>query len=79
MTARVQTYFDGYKKMTIDRLDVGDLPQEKVNYLQRLIEQWRQEAAIQKSDKPVTNKNTVFATHDSDVVGGEFKRSNAYE
>jgi hypothetical protein len=56
-------------------LDVRGIPDEKVHYLQQLVERWKEQAKQKKKSGRVIE----FATHDSDVIGGEFKRANAYE
>lgn len=56
-------------------LDVRDLPDEQVQWLKRVIEGLR----MQDKQEKKQNKDSTFATHDSDVMGGEFSRKNAYE
>ena len=53
----------------MEALDVRGVPEEKVSYLQRLIEQWRQEAAQAEDGKPGEDEGIVFATHPSKVIG----------
>jgi len=54
---------------TVDALDVKGLPQEKVNYLQKLIEQWRQEVTEVKAEGNDLDKDIVFTPHKSKVIG----------
>jgi hypothetical protein len=63
---------------TVDALNIKGLPQEKVNYLQRLIEQWRQEVAEVKADGNDLDKDIVFTTHKSKVIG-PLTRQEIYE
>ena len=59
----------------MDTLDVRGVPDKHIPWLRRLVEGVRKQAERPNKD----SKNAVFATHDSDVIGGEFKRANAYE
>ena len=56
-------------------LDVRDLPEDQVEWLKQIVEGLRRQR--KKGKKPSAQLD--FATHDSDVIGGEFKRANAYE
>lgn len=56
-------------KMATDTLDVRGLPDEKVGYLQRLIERWRQETGHAQHLGQDTDEGIVFATHPSKVIG----------
>jgi hypothetical protein len=59
-------------------LDVEGLPEDRVAYLESLIVIFRKQH--QKSrEQNGQGQVSVFATHDSDVIGGEFNRANAYE
>ena len=55
--------------MTTDTLDVRGLPDEKVGYLQQLIERWRQETDHAPHTGQGTGEEIVFATHPSKVIG----------
>lgn len=55
--------------MATDTLDVRGLPEEKVGYLQRLIERWRQEVDHAQHLGQDTDGGIVFATHPSKVIG----------
>ena len=59
----------------MEALDVRDLPDAQVQWLQRVVEGLRGQRRQEKK----RSEQIVFATHDSDVIGGEFKRANAYE
>ena len=59
----------------MEMLDVRDLPDTQVQWLQRVVEGLRRQRPQEKK----RSEHIVFATHDSDVIGGEFKRANAYE
>ncbi len=54
-------------------LDVRGFPEDKVSYLQQLVEKWRREEVESKDDELLESKDIVFATHDSDVIGGVFE------
>ena len=53
----------------MEALDVRGVPEEKVSYLQRLIEQWRLEAAKAEGGDVEEATGIVFATHPSKVIG----------
>jgi len=57
------------QNMATDTLDVRGLPDEKVGYLQRLIERWRQETGHAPHAGQSTDEEIVFATHPSKVIG----------
>lgn len=59
----------------METLDVRDLPDMQVQWLQRIVEGLRRQHQQAKK----RGEQIAFATHDSDVIGGEFKRVNAYE
>ena len=60
----------------MDTLDVRGVPDKHVEWLRRLVEDLR--TLPHKQERKHVRK-IEFATYDSDVVGGEFKRANAYE
>lgn len=55
--------------MATDTLDVRGLPEEKVGYLQRLIERWRQEVDHAQHLGQDIDEGIAFATHPSKVIG----------
>jgi hypothetical protein len=57
------------RNMATDTLDVRGLPDEKVGYLQRLIESWRQQTGRTQHPGQGTDGEIVFATHPSKVIG----------
>ena len=59
----------------MDALDIRGVPDKYIPWLKRLVEGVKNQAGGASKG----GKNVVFATHDSDVIGGEFKRTNAYE
>ena len=65
-------------------LDIGDLPDDRVEYLKNLIALWKkqdyqhQEAAGDAAQGSDLDKDIVFATHKSHVIGG-ISRATAYE
>ena len=60
----------------MDTLDVRGIPDEQLRWLQKIVEHLKQQAPVRVKKQ---GANTRFAIHDSDVVGGEFDRANAYE
>lgn len=55
----------------MDVLDVKGLPEEKVDYLQELIEKWRQEEAVVevRPHESEEDEDIVFTTQKSRVIG----------
>ena len=64
------------RSRTMDTLDVRGLPDQHLRWLQRIVEHLKQQTPNRAKKQ---RADIVFATHDSDVVGGEFDRANAYE
>ena len=64
-------------------LDVGDLPDDRIEYLENLVALWRkQDSQQQKGAGDVAQENDldkdiVFATHKSHIIGG-ISRATAY-
>ena len=64
--------------MATDTLDVKGLPEDKVSYLQQLIEQWKQ-GEIQSEDERFTgDEDVVFVPHKSKVIG-HLTRNEIYD
>ncbi len=67
---------------TVDALDVKGLPQEKVNYLQQLIERWKEQTKArpeeQREDEDDVKPSDFIVKH-SNVKGGIVTRAMAYE
>ena len=67
---------------TVDTLDIKGLPQEKVNYLQQLIERWKEQAKARTENQPGDEddvKPSDFIVKHSNVKGGRVTRAMAYE
>ena len=69
----------------MDTLDVQGLSKARVDYLKELIELWKkqdsrpqEEADLQVRGSDL-DKDIVFATHQSHIIGGKITRAMAYE
>ena len=63
----------------MNAIDVQGLPKEKVDYLQRLVEQWKQEQEPAPEQEDDDVKPSDFIVKHSNVKGGIVTREMAYE
>jgi hypothetical protein len=68
--------YDWRAKM--NAIDVQGLPKEKVNYLQRLVAQWKLEQEPAPEQEEDVNPSDFIVKH-SNVKGGIITREMAYE